>query len=138
LQNASATVLPTDLSGVALGQNVDFDVPWNLALNVNLSATQTNPIQPLVLDANISGQLAITPTPNWKVSATAAYSVRDRRFLAPQIQINRDFHCWELSANWVPVGQFSSIFLQINVKAPQLRDIRIERRDTPQNIFFSP
>jgi Organic solvent tolerance protein OstA len=138
LQNASATVLPTDLGGVALGQNVDFDVPWNLALNVNLSATQTNPIQPLVLDANISGQLAITPTPNWKVSATAAYSVRDRRFLAPQIQINRDFHCWELSANWIPVGQFSSIFVQINVKAPQLRDIRIERRDTPQNIFFSP
>jgi len=138
LQNASATILPNDLGGLALGRDVDYDIPWNLALNVNLTATQTNPIEPISLDANISGQFAITPTPNWKVSATAAYSVRDRRFLAPQIQINRDFHCWELSANWVPVGQFSSIFLQINVKAPQLRDIRIERRDTPQNIFFSP
>lgn len=138
LQNASATILPNDLGGLALGRNVDYDIPWNLSLNVNLTASQFNAIQPLELDATLSGQLAITPTPNWKVSATASYSVRERRFLAPQIQINRDFHCWELSANWIPIGQFSSIFLQINIKAPQLRDIRIERRDTPQNIFFSP
>jgi hypothetical protein len=27
------------------------------------------------------------------------------------------------------------VFFQINVKAPQLRDIRIERRDNPVNIF---
>ncbi|MCS7210400.1 MAG: putative LPS assembly protein LptD, partial [Chloroherpetonaceae bacterium] len=138
LQNASATILPNDLGGLALGRNVDYDIPWNLSLNANLSATQINPLEPLQLDAILSGQIGITPTPNWKVTATASYSIRERRFAAPQIQINRDFHCWEMSVNWVPIGAFSSIFLQINVKAPQLRDIRIERRDTPQNIFFSP
>ena len=40
----------------------------------------------------------------------------------------RDLHCWELSLNWTPNGYASGLYLKLNVKSPNLRDLKIEQR----------
>jgi len=44
-------------------------------------------------------------------------------------------HCWTMSFQWTPIGQFRSYFFTLQVKAPQLRDIRIEQNEPSQNLF---
>jgi hypothetical protein len=134
-QAAVGNALPTDLGGNRLGQNIDYDIPWQFSLSGNITANLDNPVQSPQVDATFQSSFNFSPTPNWKVQLSTGYSVRQRQFTAPQILVSRDFHCWEMSFSWVPTGVFSSVFFQINVKAPQLRDIRIERRDNPVNIF---
>ena len=34
------------------------------------------------------------------------------------LQLNRDLHCWQMSFQWIPFGQFRSYAVQIGLKAP--------------------
>lgn len=113
----------------------DFDIPWQLTVNANISVNNQNPVAPSVIDATLFGTLGVSPTPNWRVDLNGGYSFRDRRFTFPTISVSRDLHCWQMSFQWTPVGTFRSYFFTINLKAPQLRDIRVERRDAPRDYF---
>lgn len=119
----------------SLGQNIDFDVPWDLSFAVNIQANRQNPLLPVQYDAQLSANGGISITPNWQLRGSLTYLFKQRQFVAPQISINRDLHCWTMSFQWTPVGQFRSYFFTLQVKAPQLRDIRIEQNEPSQNLF---
>ncbi|MFQ3608719.1 MAG: putative LPS assembly protein LptD [Chloroherpetonaceae bacterium] len=119
----------------SLGQNVDFDVPWDLNFGLNIQANRQNPLLPVQYDAQLSASGGISITPNWQLRGSLTYLFRQKQFVAPQISINRDLHCWTMSFQWTPVGQFRSYFFTLQVKAPQLRDIRIEQNEPSQNLF---
>lgn len=119
----------------SLGQNVDFDIPWDLSFALNVQASRQNPLLPTQYDAQLSASGAISITPNWQLRGNLTYLFKQKQFVAPQISINRDLHCWTMSFQWTPVGQFRSYFFTLQVKAPQLRDIRIEQNEPSQNLF---
>ena len=67
---------------------------------------------------------------NWSVSYTADFNVKEREIIRNKISIKRPIHCWEFSFNYWPGNTYSSGFsLQINVKNPDLRDIKITSKD---------
>ncbi len=119
----------------SLGQNVDFDIPWDLSFALNIQANRQNPLLPMQYDAQLSVSGGISITPNWQLRGSFTYLFRQKQFIAPQISINRDLHCWTMSFQWTPIGQFRSYFFTLQVKAPQLRDIRIEQNEPSQNLF---
>jgi lipopolysaccharide assembly outer membrane protein LptD (OstA) len=119
----------------SLGQNVDFDVPWDLSFALNIQASRQNPLLPVQYDAQLSANAGISITPNWQLRGSLTYLFRQKQFVAPQLSINRDLHCWTMSFQWTPIGQFRSYFFTLQVKAPQLRDIRIEQNEPSQNLF---
>jgi len=119
----------------SLGQNVDFDVPWDLSFALNIQASRQNPLLPVQYDAQLSASAGISITPNWQLRGSLTYLFRQKQFVAPQLSINRDLHCWTMSFQWTPIGQFRSYFFTLQVKAPQLRDIRIEQNEPSQNLF---
>ncbi len=132
-QNALNGLPQTDFR--SLGQNVDFDVPWDLNFGINIQASRQNPLLPVQYDAQLSANGSISITPNWQLRGSLTYLFKQQQFVAPQISINRDLHCWTMSFQWTPVGQFRSYFFTLQVKAPQLRDIRIEQNEPSQNLF---
>ncbi len=118
-----------------LGRNVDYSIPWNLSLALNMTVDKSNPIEPTEFDAQLSGALSISPTPNWQLRTSLTYNFSDNQFSFPTIYINRDLHCWQMNFQWTPIGTYRSYFFQISIKSPQLQDVRVEKRDQPIAIF---
>lgn len=102
----------------------DFSIPWNLSLGMDYSETKDPPTSRSV---NLRGDLGFSLTPNWKITASGSYDVTNMQFAAPNINISRDLHCWLMNFSWVPTGSYRHYQLEIRVKAPQLRDIKLTK-----------
>ncbi|MFO7446458.1 MAG: LPS assembly protein LptD [Ignavibacteriaceae bacterium] len=109
-------------------KEADFTIPWNLSLNYNFSQNQANPYRKTVF-SNISGSVDFNLTPAWKFSFTGSYDFKNGEFAAPQVRISRDLHCWIMNFTWNPIGTYRGYRLEIRVKAPQLQDLKITKRD---------
>jgi hypothetical protein len=110
----------------------DFTIPWDISLNYNYTLDKSNPAQTRTL-SNVSGSLNFNLTPAWKFSVSGSYDFDRKEFAAPQVRISRDLHCWIMNFTWNPLGIYSGYSLEIRVKAPQLQDLKLTKRDR----FFS-
>jgi hypothetical protein len=106
----------------------DFSIPWDLSLNYNFNQSSPLPTR-ITKNSNISGSLNFNLTPRWKFSVTGSYDIDQKEFAAPQIRISRDLHCWVMNFTWNPIGTYRGYTLEIRVKAPQLQDLKITKRD---------
>jgi lipopolysaccharide assembly outer membrane protein LptD (OstA) len=109
-------------------QDPDFAIPWSLSLNYNFNENRSNP-NSVFKSSNISGNLDFNLTPLWKFSVAGSYDLVRKEFSAPQIRISRDLHCWIMNFTWNPIGFVRGYYLEIRVKAPQLQDIKVTKRD---------
>ncbi|MCZ6775635.1 MAG: putative LPS assembly protein LptD [Ignavibacteria bacterium] len=112
----------------------DFSIPWNLDLTWNFSQSQPDP-RVKFRNSNISMALGFNLTEFWKITASTSYDLINKEFAAPQITVYRDLHCWELNFYWVPTGQYRNFRLEIRVKAPQLRDVKVTKQSSVRDIF---
>ncbi len=106
----------------------DFSIPWDINLNYYFNESRPIPDK-ITKSSSISGSLNFNLTPAWKISVTGSYDLQRKEFAAPQIRISRDLHCWIMNFSWNPVGTFRGYMLEIRVKAPQLQDLKITKRD---------
>ena len=114
--------------GLYNDKDADFSIPWDLSLNYNFN--QSSPIPTRInKNSNISGSLNFNLTPKWKFSVTGSYDIDQKEFAAPQIRISRDLHCWVMNFTWNPIGTYRGYTLEIRVKAPQLQDLKVTKRD---------
>jgi len=104
-----------------------FRIPWNLSLYYNYSMSQFDPDNKS-RNSNIRASLSFSPTPNWRMSASTYYDFVNKQVGTPNIQIHRDLHCWEMDFDWVPTGVYRRFTLTIRLKAPQLQDIKLEKK----------
>ena len=114
--------------GIYNNSEADFSIPWELSLNYNYSFSKTNPLNPYK-SSNLSANLDFNLTKSWKVSFTGSYDFEMSKFVAPQIRISRDLHAWIMNFTWNPIGVYSGYMLEIRVKAPQLSDLKVTKRD---------
>ncbi len=106
----------------------DFSIPWDINLNYYFNESRPIPDK-ITKSSSISGSLNFNLTPAWKISVTGSYDLQRKEFAAPQVRISRDLHCWIMNFSWNPVGTFRGYMLEIRVKAPQLQDLKITKRD---------
>ncbi|WP_041468343.1 putative LPS assembly protein LptD [Chloroherpeton thalassium] len=131
---SSSGLVPTDFNR-EFGRNTQFGMPWQMTLNMNFTIDESDPLEPAELDAQLSTSFRISPTTNWQLRTYVTYNFSDHKFNFPTIYINRDLHCWQMSFQWTPVGTYRSYYFKIGLKAPQLQDIEVEKRDQPVAIF---
>jgi hypothetical protein len=111
----------------------NFTIPWSVSLFYSYSINQFNPtIKSRSSTINVS--LSISPTPNWKLTARAFYDLVTNELSSPEINISRDLHCWQMNFNWVPTGIYRRFYLVIQIKAPQLKDVKLERQGSDREI----
>ncbi len=71
-----------------------------------------------------------------KIDLQTGYDLVLKEFTPTQINLNLDLHCWEFSFNWIPNGYRKSFALKINIKAPLLKDIKLEARGSNGQLLF--
>jgi hypothetical protein len=110
----------------------DFSIPWRLQLSWDYSE---NKVPPKSRSSSMRGSAEISLTKNWKASVSSGYDIINRELLVPQILISRDLHCWVMNFSWVPIGQWRHYQFQIQLKAPQLQDIKITKQGSSRGIY---
>ena len=112
---------------------VDFNVPWNVSVNLLLNYTNTGKFRDTTLTVNFNGDVNLSP--KWKVGFTSGYDFSNMDFSYTSISIYRDLHCWEMSMTWVPFGIRKSYNLSLNVKSSTLKDLKLTKRRDWQDRF---
>jgi hypothetical protein len=108
------------------GTAYTFSMPWTITLNYNYSMSRYDPSHE-TRSSSLRAGFTISPTPNWHVTANAYYDIVRKEIGSPQIVIGRDLHCWEMNFDWIPSGPYRRFDLVIRLKAPQLRDLKLEK-----------
>ena len=63
---------------------------------------------------------------NWKMTYSARFDLADNKIVSHSIYLFRPLHCWEFSFKWWPSGNNKGFLLNIYVKNPDLRDVKIK------------
>lgn len=113
-------------------READFTIPWDISLNFNYSIFKPTPSISNVF-ANLNANVNFNFSRNWNLSFTGSYDFERKELVAPQIRISRDLHAWIMNFVWNPIGTYRGYRLEIKVKAPQLSDLKLTKRDQ----FFS-
>lgn len=105
---------------------VDFNIPWSLRVNFNLSYTKTGYAEPVVTKTlRFSGDFSLSE--KWKVTFNSGYDFEEKDVTATTLGISRDLHCWEMNLNWTPFGRFTNYNFTIRVKSALLQDLKLNR-----------
>ncbi len=108
-------------------QYVDFDIPWNLSLTYNVSYSKIGFFDSVVeQQMNFRGDVSLTDT--WKIAFSSGYDLTRKSISFTNISVIKNLHCWEMSFQWTPFGQFQSWYFNINVKSSLLQDLKITRQ----------
>jgi lipopolysaccharide assembly outer membrane protein LptD (OstA) len=117
---------------------VKFEIPWNISVNYNMRLIQDNFNKErmaydhkLTADISLSGRISLTK--KWDLSVSSGYNLDRKQISHTNVRINRNLHCWNMSFNMVPVGQFKSFFFNIAVNSSLLRDLKYEKRSHPRD-----
>lgn len=116
------------------GEQSDFGTPWNLNVTWDFSQNQNDPTR-IFRSSNIRANLSFNLTEYWRVTMNGSYDLINKQVAAPNINVYRDLHCWEMNFNWVPRGLYRGFRLEIRVKAPQLQDLKITKQESVRGIY---
>jgi len=105
----------------------DFTLTWRANLSLNLELDRRYGEARKRYYARVWG-LELQLTKNWRLAYSAQFDLVDREIVYQRITLHRDLHCWEAEFDWVPSGRDKRYYLRINVKAPQLRQLKVEKR----------
>ena len=114
--------------------DMDYGLPWQLKLALYLQSDKSNPLQPSTTSL-INTSVRTSLSKNWQFAVNTGYDFQQREVIFPMLQLYRDLHCWQMSFQWVPSGSFRSYAIQIGLKAPQLKDIKIRQTGSAAALF---
>lgn len=118
-----------------------IDVPWSFNLSFDYSwqyVNQNTSIKTAVINAqNIQFRI----TPEWQASTSIGYDFIRNEVTPTRFSITRDLHCWNLSFEWNPFGDFKYYMFRLTVKDSQIQGLfqklpglnNLERGSSPIN-----
>jgi hypothetical protein len=114
-------------------QYVDWNVPWNLSVNFNMSYSKSG-LAKSRYSNNLSFNGDVSLTEKWKMTFYSGYDFDLQKFAdVTSFGIVRDLHCWELNVNWSPFGVRSYYNVEIHVKSSILKDLKLTRKRNVYN-----
>ncbi len=105
-----------------------FKIPWHLSLDLSYNYNNTI-LNQKNQSINLRTMFSFSLTQTWNFSGSANYDFVAHQLLAPALNVTKDLHCWELTFSWYPLQQ--TFYLRFGIKAPQLKDLKIEKRNAP-------
>jgi len=113
---------------------VSFNIPLSGGLGFNYSENNPNPYTTFQ-SSNLSGNIAFNLTEKWRLTFQTSYDILNHQLTAPYITAYRDLNSWEMNFNWYPAGSFRGFSLEVRIKAPQLRDIKVSKQTNSRGVF---
>ncbi|MDZ7291643.1 MAG: putative LPS assembly protein LptD [candidate division KSB1 bacterium] len=114
---------------------MDTAIPWQADFSLSINLNRSNPLHPTKTAQLTLGSLDLRLTKNWRVNVSGQFDLREKTFFDQRYSIYRDLHCWEMQVEWYPTGFRRGFYFRLNVKAPLLRDIKLERRGGRTSVF---
>lgn len=110
-------------------------VPWNLSFHYNMGLGYGNfNLEKMEynyrLTHNLSFSGSIQPTKNWRISMNGSFDVEHGKFHSLTCSISRDLHCFQMSANVIPIGPYKSYSFSIAVNSSLLKDLKYNQSNT--------
>ncbi len=103
--------------------------PWKSNLKFNYSADWGDIDKSWDYRFELFSTHQIQLSSKWRLTYVANFNIIQREMTFHSIKILRPLHCWEFSFNYYPRGISSGFSLRINVKNPDLQDIKITSKD---------
>ena len=116
---------------------VDFNIPWSFnisfSLNFNKSFDRSVKRFKTNLSSSINFNNSFSLTPKWNFSTNGYYDFNTNRLTQLTMSVSRDMHCWQMSINVIPIGDYRSFNITISPKSSILQDLRVNRTRTFTN-----
>jgi len=125
------------------GQVERVDVPWSMSLSFNYR-WRRGPGTGITRSAVINAQsIQFRLTPEWQVGTSLGYDFIDKELTPSRFNVTRNLHCWDLSFQWNPFGDFKFFLFRLSVRDSQLHGLfqklpglnNLERSSSPINRF---
>ncbi len=111
-------------------------VNWNLSFNYSLrygygefDKEKMEYKGRLTHNFGLSGSLQ--PTKNWNFTFNTDYNFDLKKFTNINCTLNRNLHCWSMSASFIPIGPYKSYNFTIRANSTLLQDLKYEQRSSP-------
>lgn len=104
-----------------------YDLPWRVSGRLNYTVSKSNPLmvrKTFWVNTDVELQL----TQKWKLSYRARFDLEKGQTVSQDVVLYRDLHCWEARIVWTPTGYAKQFYFKLNIKAPLLKDIKVEQR----------
>ena len=107
-------------------------IPWSFSFNYGLSLRygafdKIKREYKYALSHSLSFNGNIQPTKNWRFNFNATYDFDAKRISYMTCNITRDLHCWNMSANFVPIGPYKSYSFSVAVSSSLLKDLKYDK-----------
>ncbi len=103
-----------------------YDVPWNFRFNYIFNYRNNGVGKNVSQTLQFSGDVKLTP--KWGTTFSSGYDFKTKLFSYTAFSITRDLHCWDLTVNFCPFGNFKFYNFTIRPKSSILRDLKYEKR----------
>jgi hypothetical protein len=110
-------------------------IPWSVNLALYLNYDLNNPFNKSKRAQLSLQQGRVALTKDWDVSLSGQFDLVEKTVVYQNYSIHRNLHCWEMQLNWTPSGFRKGFYLRINIRAPNLQDLKIERRGGRESVF---
>tara|TARA_Y100001970_G_scaffold153517_1_gene187935 strand:- start:3978 stop:7268 length:3291 start_codon:yes stop_codon:yes gene_type:complete len=70
--------------------------------------------------------LKLNLTEQWKITYAGQIDMINNQIVSHNMYLYRSLHCWEFGFKWWPSGNGSGFLLNIRVKSPDLKDIKLK------------
>ncbi|HEU0111505.1 MAG TPA: putative LPS assembly protein LptD [Flavisolibacter sp.] len=113
---------------------VDFNIPWSLNISFSLNFSKTYRVEKKAFETNINSSFSFNNsfslTPKWNFSTTGFYDFDTKKLTQFTMSISRDMHCWQMSINVTPIGDYRYFNITISPKSSILQDLKVNRTRT--------
>lgn len=112
------------------GEFADFNIPWSVNLSYALSFNKFFTIgkgfkTSFTQNVNFGGTLNLTT--KWQMGINGYYNISLGQLNPLSLSISRDMHCWQMSINMSPLGNYRYFSINISPKSALLRDLKVNR-----------
>jgi hypothetical protein len=113
----------------------DTEVDWQASFSLRFNYNRSNPLQPSTTAQLNLDNASVTLSKNWRLSFYSQFDLREKIIVDQRYTISRDLHCWEMQIFWTPSGFSRGFYFRLGIKAPLLKDIKVEKRGGRSSVF---
>lgn len=110
-------------------------VPWKFSLRYSVNYSNNIGQHEITSQSvQVSGNVELTP--KFTVGINSGYDFKSKGITYTQLLFARDLDSWKLTFNWIPLGNRSTYYFYIGVKASVFSDLKWDKRQVPDKRLF--
>jgi len=109
----------------------------NWSMNLSFVYQISRPQLVLRRSATVNTGFNFSLTPTWRVQGQTGYDFERKKLVTTNINLSKEFECWNMGFRWIPFGSFQSWGFDLHVKSGRLAEfLRFQQPRAERNRGF--